>query len=129
MRYFIGGRNQKGHGLGGIFRTVLRVAMPLLRKAAVPLLKRTAKTAIRAVGKQALTSGAALAGDLMAGKSFKAAAKARGGEGLRNVMSATRRAVMGASGSPPGPKGVKRKGRTNKTDARRNKYAWCDVFA
>lgn len=105
MMYFVGARQQRGHGLAGLFRSVLRVA--------VPMLKRTAKTALKAAGRQALTSGAALAGDLMAGRSFKTAVRARGKEGLKGVMDTTHKAVMGVGGIPPGSVGAKRK-RPNK---------------
>lgn len=128
MMYFVGAKNQRGHGLGGLFRTILRVATPFLKRAAVPLLKRTAKTAMKAAGKQALTSGAALAGDILAGKSFKTAVRARGKEGVRNVFNATQKAVMGAAGSVPGSRGVKRK-RSNKPATRKGKHQRRDIFA
>lgn len=126
--YFVGTRNQRGHGLAGLFRSVLRIAVPLIRRTALPILKRTAKTAIRAAGKQALTSGAALAGDLMAGKSFKTSVKSRGREGLTGIMSATKKAVMGSADAPPGSRGKKRKA-ANRTPARKTKIKRKDIFS
>lgn len=120
---------QRGHGLGGLFRSVLRIAVPLFRKHAVPLVKKTAKSAIKAAGMQALTSGAALAGDLMAGRSFKTALRKRGKEGLQGVMKATQKAVMGSAGSPPGEKGVKRKRAKRGNSVRKTKYQRTDIFS
>ena len=62
---YIGAGGQRGHGIGGIFSN--------LAKMAIPLLKRAAKTA----GRQILKSGAQFAGDLLEGKNFKTAAKQR----------------------------------------------------
>lgn len=133
MMYFVGSRNQRGHGLGGLFRSVLRVAVPFIKRAAVPLLKRTAKTALKAAGRQALTSGAAIAEDLMAGRSFKTAVRARAKEGLKGVMKTTQKAVMGAAGFPPGSNGAKRKRPNNKGvkkgKAKRTKLQRRDIFS
>ena len=40
---------QRGHGLGGLFKTLFRVAVPVIRRAA-PIAKRVAKT----IGKEAV---------------------------------------------------------------------------
>jgi hypothetical protein len=56
---------QRGHGLGGIFSSLFRSALPLLKQGA------------KAVGRQALQTGVDIAQDVMSGQSVKSAAKSR----------------------------------------------------
>jgi hypothetical protein len=62
---YIGADGQRGHGLGGIFSGLAKMAIPLLKKAA------------SSAGKTLLRSGAQFAGDLLQGKNMKEAAKQR----------------------------------------------------
>ena len=64
------GQGQMGYGLGDLFRS--------LAKVATPIIKRGAKT----VGEIAMTTAKNLFGDLMEGKNAKEAAKSRGKEAL-----------------------------------------------
>ena len=48
---------QRGHGLGGLFKTLFRVAVPILRRAA-PIVKRVAVRAGKSVAKRAVKAGA-----------------------------------------------------------------------
>ena len=59
------GHGQVGFGLGGLFRSVARAAMPMIKRGA------------NALGNIALNSGANFVGDVLAGKNAKEAAKAR----------------------------------------------------
>ena len=59
------GHGQKGYGLGGLFRSVARSVMPLVKNGA------------KALGNIALNSGANFVSDVLAGKNVKQAAKAR----------------------------------------------------
>ena len=63
------GYGQTGYGLGGLFRSLGKIAKPMIRSGAKPL------------GNIALTSGVNLLGDVLAGKSVKQAARARALEG------------------------------------------------
>ena len=70
MPVFIGspwqlGHGQMGYGLGGLFRSVARAVMPMVKSGA------------KALGNIALKSGANFVGDVLAGKNVKEAAKAR----------------------------------------------------
>ena len=65
LPYFTGARVQRGHGFGSLFSGLLRTVAPLIRLGAV------------ALGKRALTTGAQIAGDVVAGKNVKKAAKRR----------------------------------------------------
>ena len=58
------GHGQMGYGLGGLFRSVARAVMPMVKSGA------------KALGNIALKSGANFVGDVLAGKNVKAA-KAR----------------------------------------------------
>ena len=73
MSVFRGSPWQIGHGqvkfgLGGLFRSVARAVMPMIKRGA------------NALGNIALNSGANFVGDVLAGKNAKEAAKARIGE-------------------------------------------------
>ena len=59
------GHGQVGFGLGGLFRSVARAVMPMIKRGA------------NALGNIALNSGANFVGDVLAGKNAKEAAKAR----------------------------------------------------
>ena len=72
LPYFTGARVQRGHGFGSLFSGLLRTVAPLIRRGAV------------ALGKRALTTGAQIAGDVVAGKNVKKAAKRRATVAGRN---------------------------------------------
>ncbi len=74
LRSFAGTRFQRGHGLGGIFRSLARIAAPLLTKGA------------QAVGKQLLKTGKRVAADVAAGSNVKRSLKKRGLEGLEEMF-------------------------------------------
>ena len=63
LPYFTGACVQRGHGFGSLFSGLLRTVAPLIRRGAF------------ALGKRALTTGAQIAGDVVAGKNVKKAAK------------------------------------------------------
>ena len=65
MPVFRGSPWQVGYGLGGLFRTLARKAMPLIKSGA------------KALGNIALKSGTDFVGDVLAGRNVKEAAKAR----------------------------------------------------
>ena len=85
-KLFMGSRYQKGHGLGGIFRTIARIAMPLLRRTAIPFLKRAGKSALKTVGRQVIRSGKSLVGDVVQGKPFKESVKRRTKQGVEKAV-------------------------------------------
>ena len=66
---------QKGYGLGGLFRSVARSVMPLVKSGA------------KALGNIALNSGANFVSDVLAGKNVKQAAKARALEGVNTTKT------------------------------------------
>ena len=74
LPYFTGARVQRGHGFGSLFSGLLRTVAPLIRRGAV------------ALGKRALTTGAQIAGDVVAGKNIKKPAKRRATAAGRNPM-------------------------------------------
>ena len=63
------GHGQMGYGLGGLFRSLAKVATPILKRGA------------KSLGQIALSTGKDL-GDIVQGKNVKEAAKARGKEAL-----------------------------------------------
>ena len=59
------GQGQMGYGLGGLFRSVPRSVLPMIKSGA------------KTLGNIALSSGTNLLGDILAGKNVKKAAKTR----------------------------------------------------
>ena len=99
LPYFTGARVQRGHGFGSLFSGLLRSVAPLIRRVAV------------ALGKRALTTGAQIAGDVVAGKNIKKAAKQR-------ATAAGRHLMQSLLNTPPPPPG-KRIKRINRAAPRR----------
>ena len=60
LPYFTGARVQKGHGFGSLFSGLLRSVAPLIKRGAL-----------------ALTTGAQIAGDVVAGQNIKKSTKRR----------------------------------------------------
>lgn len=65
LNYYQGATFQRGHGIGGLFRSFFRAAVPLFKSGA------------KAVGKQLFNSGVELLNDVTHGGDFKEAAKKR----------------------------------------------------
>ena len=74
LPYFTDTCVQRGHGFGSLFSGLLRTVAPLIRRCAVALEKR------------ALTTGAQISGDVVAGENVKKAAKRRATAAGRNLM-------------------------------------------
>ena len=76
LRYFAGAQYQRGHGLGSLFGSLLRSAMPLIKRGAV------------ALGRGALKTGVRIAGDVLSGQNIKTAAKRRVTDAVKNSIQA-----------------------------------------
>ena len=70
---FRGPAYQKGHGLGGLFSSLFRSAIPVFRNTVAPVLKKGAK----ALAKEALNVGVGVGGDLLSGEAFQDSVKRR----------------------------------------------------
>ena len=115
VRYYL---DQQGHGmpvfrgspwqlgLGGLFRSVARTVMPMVKSGA------------KALGNIALNSGANFIGDVLAGKNVKEAAKAR----TREAADATKqKAVQRLRAYAQTGSGRRRKKTTSKKRAKKRK--------
>ena len=71
-----------GYGLGGLFRSLGKIAKPMIKSGA------------KALGNNALTSGVNLLGDVLAGKSVKQAARTRALEGRQRCRLYSERRGM-----------------------------------
>ena len=67
---FQGSRSQRGHGFGSVLSGLFRSAVPMLKR----------------IGKQALTTGAYIASDMLGGKKFDEAAKTRVRQGINSFL-------------------------------------------
>ena len=100
------GHGQMGYGLGGLFRSVARTVMPMVKSGA------------KALGNIALNSGANFIGDVLAGKNVKDAAKAR----TREAADATKqKAVQRLRAYAQTGSGKRRKKTTEKKKAKKRK--------
>ena len=81
---FAGPGSQRGYGLGGMLSGLFRTAVPFLKRSAASLAKE--------VGKEALTTGAGILEDVMAGQNIKRAATRRGKAAGRRL---TQKALTG----------------------------------
>ncbi len=67
---FRGSRGQRGHGFGSVLGGLFRNALPMLKR----------------IGKQALTTGAHIASDMLGGKNFGDSAKLRVRQGINSFL-------------------------------------------
>ena len=68
--YFRGNVYQKGYGLGGTFKKFFKWIVPIFKRHALP----TVKSGLKTVGKEALSTAANIANDVILGKKFKESA-------------------------------------------------------
>ena len=92
---FKGFHYHRGAGLGSFFRSLFRMAVPLLRSAATN------------VGKQALATGAHVATDLVHGRPFLQALEEHGKEGTTNLLKKASNALQKGQGLGYRPKSIK----------------------
>ena len=83
---FRGTRMQRGYGIGGIFRSLARFAMPLFKKSA------------ESVGKRALKAATEVGKDVLDGKSFKESTKSRGREVFKDLANQGANALLHQAG-------------------------------
>jgi hypothetical protein len=100
----VGTRCQRGHGLGSIFGSLF--------KSAVPLLKRRAKT----LDREAFKTGLNLASDVMEGQNVTQAAKSRLKSTRQNLLQ---KAIIGVG--PSGERSIKRAAKRKKPRCRQTK--------
>ncbi len=81
---FIGQPYQRGAGIGSFFRSLFRMAAPVLKRAA------------KAVGKQALVTGANVVGDLIKGGDVVQSLEEHGREAVANLAEKTSKRIKGA---------------------------------
>ena len=82
---FRGSPLQRGHGLGGLFKTLFRVTVPVLRRAA-PIVKRAAVRAGKSAAKRGVNAGMRVLKDVATKKStLKDAVKQRAQEAALNA--------------------------------------------
>ena len=112
MAIYRGRALQRGHGLGGLFKGLFRLAAPIIKRSIVPIGKR----ALKAVGKKALRAGASAVQDIVENKvSVKDALKNRAAEVIdpRNytIYTGTRKRKANRSNAA-----LKKKARRRDTD-------------
>lgn len=103
---FRGAPLQRGHGLGGLFKTLFRVAVPILRRAA-PIVKRVVVQAGKSVAKRTFKAGARVLKDVATKQStLKDALKQRAQEAaLSAAMDAINKSASPRKANTPARKG------------------------
>lgn len=119
LNFYQGTSLQKGYGLGGLFRSFFRAAVPLFKSGA------------KAVGKQLLHSGVNVLDDVSRGENIKAAAKRRlkeAGQTLTNKAAGHIKSMVGSGSRSAVNKKRKRLGK--KIISRKSKKVKTrDIFA
>lgn len=92
---FKGTHYQRGAGLGSFFRSLFRMAIPMIRSAATH------------VGKQALASGAHMATDVLQGMPILQSLEERGKKGAANLFRQAGDALQKGRGLGVRPKSIK----------------------
>ena len=115
---FRGAPLQRGHGLGSLFKTLFRVAVPILRRAA-PIVKRVAVRAGKSVAKRAVKAGARVLKDVATKPSMlKDSLKQQAQEAALNAaMDAINKSASPQKANTPARKG---KGKQRKQRRRTN---------
>jgi len=118
---FRGQPYQRGLGLGSFFSSLFRSFLPM------------GKAAAKAIGRQALSTGAAIAGDVLAGKAFKDSAEVHGKEAASNLLEKAANKLKEQTGSglgcrPSSRKTVKRRQTASRTTAKNSKRKKPDTF-
>ena len=114
MPVFVGGRGQRGHGLGSMLSGFFRSTFPMIKRG------------LAAFGKHALKTGLEIANDVAEGNSFKDSTKRRVPEGIKRF--ATSENFINQDGS--GRRHIKRKRKRNtKNQKKKKKRKHRDIFA
>jgi hypothetical protein len=90
---FRGARMQRGYGIGGIFKSLARYAIPLFKQGA------------KVVGKRALQAATEVGQDVLQGKNVRESFKSRGKQVVSDVVENAAKKVMTGKGCK---KGIKR---------------------
>ena len=96
---FAGYANQRGHGLGGIFRKLSSFILPLLKTHALPFLKRGGE----AIGNEVIKTASNITTDAISGKNLEKSAKENFQEAVNNLSQKAKNVLQS------GKKIVKRK--------------------
>lgn len=116
LSYYQGAAYQKGYGLGGMFRSLFRAAVPLFKSGA------------KVVGKQLFHSGVDVLNDMSRGENIKVSAKKRFKEAGHNLTDKATTKVKSMIGS--GQRYKKRKRTTKRIIPRKAKRVKVhDIFA
>lgn len=107
---FQGSRGQRGHGFGSVLSGLFRSAMPMLKR----------------IGKQALTTGAYIAKDMLSGKKFGDSARARVSQGINSFLP-DENDVSEQTGAGRARR-AKRKRTVNRKSKRRRTKNYNDIF-
>ena len=87
---FRGARFQRGYGIGSIFKSLARYAIPLFKQGA------------KVVGKRALQAAIEVGQDLLQGKNVKEAFKSRGKQAASDIAKNAAKKVMTGKGRKKG---------------------------
>ena len=111
---FRGAPLQRGHGLGGLFKTLFRVAMPAIRRAA-PIVKRVAMRVGKSAAKRAANAGGKVLEDVATNRStLKEALKERAQEAaLSAAMDAINKSGVQRNSNTPVRRVKKKQRRAN----------------
>lgn len=91
---FRGYANQRGYGLGGIFKSIYKFILPLFKKHALPVLKKGAEV----VGTEAIRTAANIANDTISGQDVKSSAEKHLKAAVDNLSNKAQNTLQRGSG-------------------------------
>ena len=91
---FQGYANQRGYGLGGIFKTLYKFIMPLFKTHALPVLKKGAEV----LGTEAVKTTANIVNDAISGRNVKNSAQTHLTDAVNSLSSKAQSVIQGGSG-------------------------------
>ena len=96
---FVGSSYQRGHGLGSLFRGLLRFVVPI------------AKSAGKTLGREALKAGVGVASDLLEGQNAEVVLQKRGKTAVKRIAKKANKKLQKGKGigKAPPQKGINRR--------------------
>ena len=86
--------NQRGYGLGGIFKTLYKFIMPMFKTHALPILKKGAEF----VGTEAVRTASNIANDAISGRNFKESAREHFNDAVNTISSKAQSSLQSGTG-------------------------------
>jgi hypothetical protein len=121
---FVGAPRQRGHGLGGMFKSFYRYVVPLFKSHALPMLKEGART----VGSEAIKAATNVGLDALKGHSLKESARNNFGSAIQNLSETVQSKIQTGKGCKKLQIGRGKKIQYKAKSSRKKQRTMSDIF-